>query len=52
MQFFEHKIVSVEDLIPYALNSRTHSDAQRHSLPPASASLASPTRCWLTMQTT
>ena len=28
MQFFEHKIVSVEDLIPYALNSRTHSDAQ------------------------
>jgi len=28
MQFFEHKIVSVDDLIPYALNSRTHSDAQ------------------------
>ena len=28
MQFHEHKIVSVEDLIPYALNSRTHSDAQ------------------------
>ena len=28
MQFHEHKIVSVENLIPYALNSRTHSDAQ------------------------
>jgi len=28
MQFHEHKIISVEDLIPYALNSRTHSDAQ------------------------
>ena len=28
MQFFEHKIASVDDLIPYALNSRTHSDAQ------------------------
>jgi ParB-like chromosome segregation protein Spo0J len=28
MEFYEHKIVSVEDLIPYALNSRTHSDAQ------------------------
>jgi len=28
MDFYEHKIVSVEDLIPYALNSRTHSDAQ------------------------
>ena len=28
MEFYEHKIVSVEDLIPYALNSRTHGDAQ------------------------
>ena len=28
MEFYEHKIVIVEDLIPYALNSRTHSDAQ------------------------
>jgi len=28
MEFYENKIVSVEDLIPYALNSRTHSDAQ------------------------
>lgn len=28
MDFFEHKVVSVEDLIPYALNSRTHSDEQ------------------------
>ena len=28
MEFYEHKIVQVEDLIPYALNSRTHSDAQ------------------------
>ena len=28
MEFYEHKIVSVEDLIPYALNSRTHSDEQ------------------------
>jgi len=26
--FFEQKIVSVEELIPYALNSRTHSDEQ------------------------
>jgi len=28
MEFYEHKICRVEDLIPYALNSRTHSDAQ------------------------
>ena len=28
MEFYEHKIVAVEDLVPYALNSRTHSDAQ------------------------
>jgi len=28
MEFYEHKIVAVEDLIPYALNSRTHSDEQ------------------------
>lgn len=28
MEFYEHKIVQVEDLIPYALNSRTHSDEQ------------------------
>lgn len=28
MDLFEHKAVSVTDLIPYALNSRTHSDAQ------------------------
>jgi ParB family transcriptional regulator, chromosome partitioning protein len=28
MEFFSQKIVNVEDLIPYALNSRTHSDAQ------------------------
>jgi DNA modification methylase len=28
MDFYSHKIVSVEDLIPYALNSRTHSDQQ------------------------
>lgn len=28
MEFYKHKIVQVEDLIPYALNSRTHSDAQ------------------------
>ena len=28
MKFYEHKIVAVEDLIPYALNSRTHSDEQ------------------------
>ena len=28
MDFYEHKIVQVEDLIPYALNSRTHSDEQ------------------------
>tara|TARA_R110000764_G_scaffold41819_3_gene94137 strand:- start:755 stop:1525 length:771 start_codon:yes stop_codon:yes gene_type:complete len=28
MEFYENKIVLVEDLIPYALNSRTHSDAQ------------------------
>ena len=28
MEFYSQKIVSVEDLIPYALNSRTHSDAQ------------------------
>jgi len=28
MEFYEHKIVQVEDLIPYALNSRTHNDAQ------------------------
>lgn len=26
--FYEQKVVSVEDLIPYALNSRTHSDTQ------------------------
>jgi len=28
MEFYQHKIVAVEDLIPYALNSRTHSDEQ------------------------
>jgi len=28
MDFYENKIVQVEDLIPYALNSRTHSDDQ------------------------
>jgi len=28
MDFYDHKTVSVEDLIPYALNSRTHSDEQ------------------------
>ena len=28
MEFYEHKIANVEDLIPYALNSRTHSDEQ------------------------
>jgi len=28
MDFYSHKVVSVEDLIPYALNSRTHSDQQ------------------------
>lgn len=28
MDFYENKIVRVEDLIPYALNSRTHSDEQ------------------------
>ena len=28
MTFYQHKITSVEDLIPYALNSRTHSDEQ------------------------
>ena len=28
MDFYDTKIVSVEDLIPYALNSRTHSDEQ------------------------
>jgi DNA modification methylase len=28
MDFYENKIVQVEDLIPYALNSRTHSDEQ------------------------
>jgi hypothetical protein len=28
MDFYEHKTVSVDDLIPYALNSRTHSDKQ------------------------
>lgn len=27
-KFFEQKILSVEDLIPYALNSRTHSEEQ------------------------
>jgi len=26
--FFKHKAASVADLIPYALNSRTHSDEQ------------------------
>lgn len=26
--FYEHRIVNVDDLIPYALNSRTHSDEQ------------------------
>ena len=26
--FYEHKIAQVADLIPYALNSRTHSDEQ------------------------
>jgi len=28
MDFFKHTITSVEDLIPYALNSRAHSDEQ------------------------
>jgi len=28
MDFFKHSIVKVDDLIPYALNSRTHSDDQ------------------------
>jgi len=28
MDFYEQKIAKVEDLIPYALNSRTHSDEQ------------------------
>lgn len=28
MEFYEHRIVQVEDLIPYALNSRTHSEEQ------------------------
>ena len=28
MEFFKHTIARVEDLIPYALNSRTHSDEQ------------------------
>jgi DNA modification methylase len=28
MTFYQHKITSVKDLIPYALNSRTHSDEQ------------------------
>lgn len=28
MDFFNHKIVSVSDLIPYVLNSRSHSDEQ------------------------
>ncbi len=28
MDFFDHKIVSVSDLIPYVLNSRSHSDEQ------------------------
>jgi ParB-like chromosome segregation protein Spo0J len=28
LDFYENKKVSVEDLIPYALNSRTHSDQQ------------------------
>jgi len=28
MTFFKHTITSVEDLIPYSLNSRTHSDEQ------------------------
>jgi len=27
-QFYDHKVLSVSDLIPYALNSRTHSDEQ------------------------
>jgi ParB-like chromosome segregation protein Spo0J len=28
MDFYEHKVLLVVDLIPYALNSRTHSDEQ------------------------
>lgn len=28
MDFYEQKVLGVEDLIPYALNSRTHSDEQ------------------------
>jgi DNA modification methylase len=28
MEFYKHKVAKVEDLIPYALNSRTHSDEQ------------------------
>lgn len=26
--FYEHRIVAVADLVPYATNARTHSDAQ------------------------
>ena len=28
MEFYKHTVVTVDDLIPYALNSRTHSDEQ------------------------
>lgn len=28
MEFYNHTVAKVEDLIPYALNSRTHSDEQ------------------------
>lgn len=28
MDFYQHKVMAVADLIPYALNSRTHSDEQ------------------------
>jgi DNA modification methylase len=28
MEFYKHKVAKVSDLIPYALNSRTHSDEQ------------------------
>jgi len=27
-KFYDHALVAVDDLIPYAMNSRTHSDAQ------------------------
>lgn len=27
-EFYQHKVAAVSDLIPYALNSREHSDEQ------------------------